>query len=84
MPFVPKTEDTVLSGHNLLPLKESVSGTHPQKKQSGILQATIAYSSAFLNADIKIILILFLIIKITFKMDKEKEEKVSCNFLTPK
>lgn len=37
MPFVPMTEDIVLSVHNLLPLKESVSGTQLQKKQSGIL-----------------------------------------------
>lgn len=70
----PKTEDTVLSVHNLLPLKEeSVSGTQPQKKQSGIQQARIVYSPAFLNGDLEIIPILFLTIKSTYNFPDPKD-----------
>lgn len=42
MPFVPKTKDIVLSIHNLLPLKEAVSGTRSPKKQSGIYKPELS------------------------------------------
>lgn len=67
MPFVLKTEDIVLSIHNLLPLKDSVSG---------ILWVGTVYSLAFLNRDIKIILIFDLIIKSTLKNGKRKEKSL--------
>lgn len=74
MPFVPKTEDIILSVHNLWPLKASVSGTQPQTKQTDTLWVRIIYSPALLNGDIKIIYIFDLMIKSTLKMEKEKEK----------